>query len=231
MGAAAGGGGMSAGTSGASGAAGTGGTSAGTSGAAGSGGTSGAAGAGGGLTAIAQTLHQLRLEAPCIDADHFGSTKQDNCDVAPNVDRQTFPRAIGGSSAVTYDVKLRVRGLTEPNIYTGGTLNPPRFYVGGRTTQAGYTAYSLSVADPPQVYFFNHNASVGHFVFQLDYEVVIPMRGGTTVTFDINGQTSVPDGHGVSNRDGVVIAGIPPAPDPFNGQFVQFDFLDVTVQN
>jgi hypothetical protein len=229
-GAAAGDGGMGAGASGATGG---GGMSAGASGAAGGGGmsagTSGAAGAG--LTSVAQSLHQFRMEAPCIDANHFGSTKQDNCDVAPNVDRQTFQRTIGGSNTTTYDVTLRVRGLTEPNIYTGGTLNPPRFYVGGRTTQAGYTAYSLSVTDPPQVYFFNHDSSVGHFVFQLDYEVVIPMRGGTTVTFDVNGQSSVPDGHGVSNRDSVVVAGVPPAPDPFNGQFVQFDVVDVTVRN
>ena len=46
------------------------------------------------------------------------------------------------------------------------------------------------------------------------------------VTFDVNGQTSVPDGHGVSNRDRVVVEGVPPAPDPFNGQFVQFDVLE-----
>jgi hypothetical protein len=148
--------------------------------------------------------------------------------VLPSVDRQTYQRKIGGDTSTTYDVKLRVRGLTEPNIYTGGMLNPPRFYVGGRTTQAGYTAYSLTVGEPSQVYFFNHDSSVGHFVFQLDYEVVIPMKGGTTVTFDINGQGSMPDGHGVSNRDRVVIAGVPPAPDPFNGQFVQFDVVDVT---
>jgi hypothetical protein len=151
--------------------------------------------------------------------------------VLPSVDRQTYVRTIGGSADVTYDVKLRVRGLTEPNIYADGMLNPPRFYVGGRTTQAGYTAYSLTVADPPEVYFFNYNSSVGHFVFALDYEVVIPMKGGTTVTFDINGQDSMPDGHGVSNRDSVVIAGVEPAPDPFNGQFVQFDVVDVTPRN
>jgi hypothetical protein len=240
-GGAAGMGGMSAGSSGASG---SGGMSAGMGGAAGLGGasgasgsaganagTSGAAGAAGGLASIAENIHQFRLEAPCIDANHFGSDKQDNCDVAQNVDRQTFQRTIGGDNATTYDVKLRIRGLTEPNTYANGTLNPPRFYVGGRTTQTGYTAYSLTVANPPEVYFFNYNATVGHFVFALDYEVVIPMRGGTTVTFDVNGQSSVPDGHGVSNRESVVIAGVPPAPDPFNGQFVQFDVVEVTERN
>jgi hypothetical protein len=228
MSGASGSGGMGAGMGGAAGAAGM---SGGSGSAGANAGTSGTAGAGGGLTSVAQTIHAFRLDAPCIDANHFGSDKQDNCDVAPNVDRQTYQRTIGGSDATTYDVKLRVRGLTEPNTYTGGMLNPPRFYVGGRTTQTGYTAYSLTVADPPQVYFFNYNDSVGHFVFELDYEVVIPMRGGTTVTFDVNGQNSVPDGHGVSNRDSVVIEGVPPAPDPFNGQFVQFDVVEVTARN
>jgi hypothetical protein len=194
--------------------------------------TSGAGGSGGGGTlSVADSIHQFRLEAPCIDADHFGSDKEDNCDVAAMVDRQTFQETIGGDSDVIYDVRLRVRGLTEPNTYQGGTLEPPRFYSGGETTQPGYTAYSLTVADPSEVYFFNYNDSVGHFVVELDYEVVIPMRGGTMVTFDVNGQNSVPDGHGVSNRDAVVIEGVPPAPEPFNGQFVQFDVIEVTPQD
>jgi hypothetical protein len=224
-GAAAGNGGMSgAAGAGASGAAGIGGAAAGASGAAGA--------AGGGVTSIAGTLDGFRLDAPCMDANHFGSDKPENCDVLPTVDRQTYERTIGGDSGTTYDVKLRIRGLTEPNTYADGMLSTAqRFYIGGRTTQAGYTAYSLTVADPPKVYFFNYNASVGHFVFKLDYEVVIPMRGGTKVTFDVNGQTSVPDGHGVSNRDRVVVDGVPPAPDPFNGQFVQFNVVDVTAQN
>ncbi len=213
--------------------AGAGGTSDGAAGNGGEAGASGGSGAAGGanLTSIAQSIHEFRLDAPCSDANHFGADKEDNCNVLSSVDRQTYQKTIGGSNATTYDVRLRIRGLTEPNTYTGGTLTPPRFYVGGRTTQAGYTAYSLTVADPPQVYFFNYNASVGHFVFQLDYEVVIPMRGGTTITFDVNGQSSVPDGHGVSNRDRVVVAGVPPAPDPFNGQFVQFDVVAVSVRN
>lgn len=189
----------------------------------GTGGTAGTAG-------IADSIHEFRLESPCIDADHFGANQPDNCDVEASVDRQTYQLTIGGDSAVIYDVKLRVRGLAEPNTYQGGTLEPAFFYVGGQTTQPGYTAYSLTVVDPAEVYFFNYNGSVGHFVMELDYEAVIPMRGETRVTFDVNGQTSAPDGHGVSNRDRVVIEGVPPAPEPFNGQFIQFDVLEVTPQ-
>jgi hypothetical protein len=135
---------------------------------------------------------------------------------------------MGGDPSVIYDVKFRVRGLTEPNIYVEGALTPPRFYVGGHSSHPDYAAYSITVGDPAQMYFFNDNDTVGHFVFQVDLEVVIPMRGGTQVTFDVNGPGSVPNGHGVSNRESVVVPDIAPAPMAFNGQFMQFDVLSVT---
>jgi hypothetical protein len=191
-------------------------------------GNGGSAGAGGeGLLGIAAGLHEVRLECPCIDADHFGPEKQDNCDATPAVDRQTYVKKLGGDPGQIYDVKLHVRGNTEPNTYTGGKLEQQRFYIGGQTSTTGYTAYMLTVSDPQQVYFFNHNPTTGHIHFLIDYEVVIPMRGGTTVTFEVNGGKSVPDGHGVSNRERLVVPGIAPAPEPFNGQLVQFDVLSV----
>jgi hypothetical protein len=198
-------------------------------GAGGTGGTGGEGGTGGGgLLAIAKDFDQLRLECPCIDADHFGLDKQDNCDAAREVDRQTHVKQLGGDPAKLYDVKLRVRGNTEPNTYTGGKLEQERFYIGGQTSTPGYTAYMLTVSEPQQSYFFNHNPTTGHIHFLIDYEVVIPMRGGATVTFEVNGGKSVPDGHGVSNRERLVVPGIAPAPEPFNGQLVQFDVVSVS---
>jgi hypothetical protein len=218
-----------AGTSG-SGGAGAGGLSPGgasSSGNAGVGGSAGSAGSGS-LESLAMAFDGFRLECPCIDANHFGQDKEDNCDNAPAVDRQTHAKKLGGEPGVIYDVKLRVRGNTEPNTYTGGKLEQKYFYTGGQTSTPGYTAYMLSVEDPKQVYFFNYSATTGHFHFLIDYEVVIPMRGGTTATFEVNGGKSVPDGHGVSNREGTVVPDVPPAPEPFNGQLVQFDVVSVT---
>jgi hypothetical protein len=192
---------------------------------------SGGAGSGSGgrgLLAIASAFDQFRFECPCIDANHFGPNKGENCDNAATVDRQTFSKKLAGDSNVVYDVKLRVRGNTEPNTYVKGKLDPNlRFYVGGETSTPGYTAYMLTVADPQQVYFFNYNASTSHIHFLLDYEVTIAMRGGTMLTFEVNGGKSVPDGHGVSNHDKLVVPGISPAPDPYNGQLVQFDVVSV----
>jgi hypothetical protein len=53
------------------------------------------------------------------------------------------------------------------------------------------------------------------------------MRGKTMLKLEVNGGKSVPDGHGVSNREQLVVPGVPPAPDPFNGQFVQLDVVSV----
>jgi hypothetical protein len=198
--------------------------------ASGSGGTAGAGG-GAGLLAIASDFDKFRFECPCIDANHFGMDKIDNCNYAPDVDRQTHVKKLAGDPNVVYDVKLHVRGNTEPNTYVNGKLDPNmRFYVGGKTIAPGYAAYMLTVADPQQVYFFNYNPTTSHIHFLIDYEVTIPMRGGTTLTFEVDGGDSVPDGHGLSNRDQFVVPGIPPAPDPFNGQLVQFDVVSVQPQ-
>jgi hypothetical protein len=196
------------------------------------GGNSGAAGgAGQGGSAnpakIAADIDGFRLEAPCKDADHFGLDHTDNCDTTPEVDRQSYQRHLGGDPNVVYDVRVRARGLSEPNIYVNGKLTPPRYYVGGHSSTPDYSAYSITVVDPAQVYFFNYNASIGHFVFVVDVDVVIPMRGGTLVTFDVNGPGAAPNGHGVSNRERVVVPEVAPAPLPFNGQFMQFDVISV----
>lgn len=183
------------------------------------------------MLAIASGFDKFRFECPCVDADHFGLDKSENCDNPAAADRQTHTKQLAGDANVIYDVTLHVRGNTEPNTYVKGTLDAnQRFYVGGETSAPGYTAYMLTVADPQQVYFFNHNPNTGHIHFLIDYEVTIPMRGGTTLTFEVNGGKSVPDGHGVSNRDRLVVPGIEPAPDPYNGQIVQFDVVSVTAR-
>jgi hypothetical protein len=150
--------------------------------------------------------------------------------MTPAVDRQTYTKKLAGDPNVVYDVTLHVRGNTEPNTYVNGTLEQNRFYTGGETSTPGYTSYMLSVTLPNQVYFFNYNPTTSHIHFLIDYQVTIPMKGGTTVILDVNGGKSVPDGHGVSNRESLVVPGIPPAPNPFNGQLVQLDVVSVRAQ-
>src|SRR5438477_6026257 len=99
--------------------------SAGHGGASGSGGAGngGAGGAGGGGTSPAAALDKFRFECPCkpAAADHLSNG---DCNVAPQTDRQTVKKTMGGDSGTVYNVTLRVRGLSEPNMYTGGMLDP-----------------------------------------------------------------------------------------------------------
>ena len=83
----------------------------------------------------------------------------------------------------------------------------------------------MTVGDPTAHYFFNYNATTSHMHFLLDYMVTVKIRGGTTVTFDVDGDGSVPDGHQVANFDMLVVPGVPPAPNWYDGQFVQLDVV------
>ncbi len=193
----------------------------------------GAAGGGAGsdpgdIPSPAAELDMFRFECPCLPGPE-NHTGDGNCNVAPEVDRQTTVKMMGGDPDTVYDVTFRVRGLTEPNTYTGGRLEGERFYIGGTTSAAGYTSYMMTVADPEQHYFFNFNPTTGHVHFVLDYEVTVQIRGGSEVTFEVDGDGSVPDGHQVSNFDEMVVPDVPPAPDWYDGQFVQLDVVSVEV--
>jgi hypothetical protein len=166
-------------------------------------------------------------------ADHLSNG---DCHVTPQTDRQTFQKTMGGDAGTIYNVTLRVRGLSEPNMYMGGMLDSTnnRFYTGGTATTAdggGYTSYMMTVADPAQHYFFNSNPSLGHLHFLLDYTVTVKIRGGTTVTFDVDGDGSHPDGVQVDNSDHLVVPDLSPAPAWYDGQFVQLDVVSAVPAN
>ena len=223
----AGSGGSTGGSGGAKTGGGGGGTSGGTGGLPnGGGGNAGSAGSGGALASPAASIDKFRFECPC----KAGAPIADgNCDVTPEVDRQTIVKTMGGDATKIYNVTLRVRGLTEPNTYRNGMLQGERFYIGGTTNSPGYTSYMMTVADPAQHYFFNYSATTGHTHFKLDYQVTVKIRGGSRVTFDVDGDGSVPDGHQVANFDEMVVPDVPPAPAWYSGQFVQLDVISAEV--
>jgi hypothetical protein len=196
----------------------------GTAGAPSSTGGNGGGGEAGASASPAAALDKFRFECPCkpAAADH---TNDGNCNVTPQVDRQTVMKTMGGDPNKVYNVTLRVRGLSEPNTYKSGMLQGERFYIGGSTSTAGYTSYMMTTADPAQHYFFNYSPTTGHVHFKLDYQVTVKIRGGSKVTFDVDGDGSVPDGHQVSNFDQTVVPDVPPAPMAYDGQFIQLDVV------
>jgi hypothetical protein len=98
----------------------------------------------------------------------------------------------------------------------GGEVQFEHFQTGGEPVKNDYNFYSLVVSNPAASYVVNRNAEkVGHYTFAIDYEVTIPMRGGATVTMGAYDSNDV----AIANHEHHVIAGVPPAPHIFDGQF------------
>ena len=173
----------------------------------------------------AASLAGLRLEVPC--GDHFnGDTECHwNRELTQMADPQwklkrEIVRTFGGRAGTTYDVTFHVRGVVEPKNFTGGGVQLEHFQAGGTPVKNDYNFYSLRVSDPEGTYTFNrHEQKVGHYTFAIDYRVTIPIRAGATVTMGAYDSNDV----AIANHEHHVIAGVPPAPQPFDGQFFQLD--------
>ena len=179
--------------------------------------------------AIGAALHGARWEFPCKDPmpenpkpgqdGLSGLVKGD----PKTTDQFTFERTFGGDPGTRYRVTLRFRGVVEPMMYKDGAMDGDSFYRGGVPNHGTYNIYKLAVSSPPAHFFLNRQDTVGHRIFAIDYEKTIEIDGGATVTFHGNGQ----NGHLITNFSKLVVPDVPPAPQPFNGQFVQMDVVKV----
>ena len=155
----------------------------------------------------------------------------------------TQPNVIGGDPAYTYAVTFRFRGVVEQKTYTGasaGCCNEPAvgtnaafFVTGGTAAGDNFAVYSLTVSNPNFTYYLNagvSGAGVGGVptVFEIDYEVTIPVNGGATVTLSGNSIDSLEVANQTDGLGGVPIS-IPgvSVSQPYVGQFVQMNVVNV----
>lgn len=139
-------------------------------------------------------------------------------------DNFTAEKKFGGEKGKRYRVALRFRGVVEPMMYKNGKMDGDLFYIGGEPNNATYNIYEIKVSAPESHYFLNRQDKVGHRIFTIDYTKTIEIEGQATVTFYGNGQ----NGRLITNFDKLVVADVSPRiKQPFNGQFVQVDVVDV----
>lgn len=154
---------------------------------------------------IAQELDGLRIDDPCAGNPtvEVGGTCDHAVQTAGRFEAEEIV-SISGTEGTIYDVTLRIRGVVEPTNIVGGSRpdtstftymgldwRTAPFTIGGAVPEedADYAQWSIRVASPEQEYFLNDYQRVGHYIFALDYEVVIPMAANTTVSlkaFDDN---------------------------------------------
>jgi len=101
------------------------------------------------------------------------------------------------------------------------------FATGGNAQNDQWNVYGLAISDPPASYWLNNGASQHAYVDGMDYTFTVVARGGSTLTLS----ASSTDNLEAANRDQggtpVVIPNVPPAPQAFDGQFVQIDVVKV----
>src|SRR6185295_1779340 len=99
----------------------------------------------------------------------------------------------GGRRGTMYQVKIHIRGVTEPTHVMGGTAgNPAQFITGGsaypnNTNEGTYQQWRLTTTVPNQHYYLNiFTEGLSHIVKALDYTETITIGGGSIITLDVN---------------------------------------------
>ncbi len=170
---------------------------------------------------VAASLDGLRWELPCTKSVADPTV----CETLGTVSTSA---TMGGVPGTTYTVALRFRGVVEITLYEGGFANG--YWQVGGVPIAGSTinVYALVVSAPAQTYYVNQGIS-NRVAVGIDYTETIPIEAGATVTLLADSR----DAFQLRNLDAtsqpIVIPGVPPAPKPFDGQFVQMDVVSVTL--
>ncbi len=168
-------------------------------------------------------IHDLRVELECLGA---GSAYV-NCYV-PDVDEEST--AVDGEEGTTYDVTIRVRGVVEQKTYSDYVNGDGMWIEGGVPDGGTFNIFRLHVSSPDKTYHLNSGTSGYDECYLLDIQKTIIVDDGAVLTLIAD---SGGDNYGTINMDGdeepIVVTGIAPYPDPFNGQFVQLDVIDIRI--
>jgi EGF domain len=171
---------------------------------------------GNGVTcAVSPALMMLRADGYC------GLSVGSTC----GADDVHVEQMMVGEPGTVYVVTLRVRGVVELKSYDGGQPDGPWHPDGDPGDVDLWNEVTLSIAEsaavPGQTIRLNSGSSGATSLTLIDmtHDVLIETGAVVGLTFD------VVDGLQINNGDDLVVPGIPPAPDAFNGQFVQIDAL------
>jgi hypothetical protein len=131
------------------------------------------------LKAVAAGLHGLSLHDACTGEYE---AQPDTCLHQQRIERVV---KIGGRQGVVHDVTLRIQGIFEPTMITGGETplaDHPYYKVGGAIRARDWSAWHIEVSDPPKTYYLNNYPKVSHTIYRQDFEATLPMAAGATVT-------------------------------------------------
>lgn len=166
---------------------------------------------------VTPSLAMLRVEAGC------NTTVLDTCSTDGTV--QEAPMI--GEPATRYVLTLLVRGVVERKSYDGGEPDGLWHPNGEPGDVDLWNEVTLSISEtagmPAQTIRLNSGESGNSTLVAVDMTHDVVVETGATVGLRLDAI----DGLQIRNHDDLVVEGIPPAPDPFDGQFLQIDVLEI----
>jgi len=171
------------------------------------------------VCATTPVMPTLRAELPCVGGACIASSS--TCTTAGSVDDQVV---MAGEAGVIYGVQLAVRGVLEHKEYANGDCDG-QWCIGGDPDPSPWNEVTIIVSDPPGEYHPNAGEGGVFEVFAVDEERTVAIAAGATITIEIDGNGAC----SIENVDEIVIPGVPPAPEPFDGQFLQLDLVGATI--
>lgn len=169
--------------------------------------------------ATAPSFDTLRVNLGCNAHDQCGGPPTCTTDANAAGDA-----AFGGDDGVDYEVTLRIRGVVEVTTYANGTCDG-MWCEGGTGVGAPWNEITLTTESPLVDYRLNNGEAGTLELFAIDEEHTIVIPGGTTVTLRMDGNGTC----SVANDGDLVVPDIPPAPQAFDGQFVQIDLVSAAI--
>lgn len=162
---------------------------------------------------ITPSLPMLRAEAEC------GTTVGDYCTTSGGANEVVLV----GEPGFSYVVSLWIRGVVETKDYDGG-MQDGLWHVDGDPGDVDlWNTITLSISAPPQTIRLNSGSSGNASLVLVDFMHDVQIDAGATVRLELDEI----DPSQVANHDDIVVDGIPPAPDAFDGQFLQIDALAI----
>jgi hypothetical protein len=231
-------------TSGGSSTGGSGGGSSGGTGGADTGGSGGSGGAPENLADAVKGWHGWRMEMPC-KTYAGGQPLDDACSqgdicwvgndsVAPHKEEKAIVMA--GDPTKVYEFELWARGVIEPKVHVGcERITMPKYAggiaicKGGGDSNSGFNLWSITIDDPPQIYWMNDSDTDTHRTDVLDGKFKVQARGGTKVTFKFDNKNTGQINNGCPSLR-KVIEGVAPYPAYYKGNFFQLDVTEGSVK-
>lgn len=169
------------------------------------------------VCAATPVMPTLRADLPCTGGDCAGAA---TCTTAGSVDESVV---MAGEDGVVYGVQLAVRGVLEHQEYDGDCDG--QWCIGGDPAPNPWNAVTIVVSDPPGEYHPNFGDAGVFEVFAVDEERTVAIAAGASITIEIDGNGTC----SIENGTAIVIPGVPPDPQAFDGQFLQLDLVGATI--